>query len=354
MIFSFKGGLGRIRDSIWTIAQIVLAATTAYLIARFGLNHPVPLLAVTVSISSLGFSRDTRPDRVLTTAIAMVFGIALSELLLLNFGSGPIQLFVAMGSALLVARLISANPAFALTVTLQAVLVQLLQEPSGGVFARAIDGVIGGLVALAFTALMPRNPIKLSRRDSTALFTAFKETLQDVRSVLLRPDEDLADRALGRIRQTQPIVDNWRGSLESASAISKISPFYRWASKEIAAQQVVLEGMDLATRNLRVVARRVDYLVKDGKPRPALADLASRVLLAVELIETSADDFSIAQKARKYLSKLIKELDPKSFPGALTISEVSVLMQFRPMVVDLCEAAGIDSVTARKLLPQVD
>lgn len=354
MIFSFKGGLGRIRDSLWTIAQIVLAATTAYLIARFGLNHPVPLLAVTVSISSLGFSRDTRPDRVLTTALAMIFGIALSELLLLNFGSGAIQLFVAMGSALLIARLISANPAFALTVTLQAVLVQLLQEPSGGVFARAIDGVIGGLVALAFTALMPRNPIKLARRDSTALFTAFKLTLGDIGSVLRRPDADLAEQALGRIRQTQPIVDNWRGSLESASAISKISPFYRWASKEIAAQKVVFEGMDLATRNLRVLARRVDYLVKDDKPREALADLVSQVLLAVELVETSADDFSIAQKARKYLTKLIKQLDPATFPSALSVSEVSVLMQFRPMVVDLCEAAGIDGQAARKLLPQVD
>lgn len=354
MIFSFKGGLGRIRDSLWTIAQIVLAATTAYLIALFGFGHPVPLLAVTVSISSLGFTRDTRPDRVLTTALAMIFGIALSELMLLNFGRGPIQLFVAIGSALLLARLISPNPAFALTVTLQAVLVQIMQEPTGGVFTRALDGVIGGVVALGFTALMPRNPIKLSRSDSRALFTAFKETLTDIRSVLLQPNEALADQALGRIRKTQPVVDNWRGSLESASAISKISPFYRWAAKEIAAQLVVFEGMDLATRNLRVVARRVDYLVKDGKARPALADLVSKVLLAVELIETSADDFSIAQKARKYLTKLIKELDPATFGNGLTISEVSILMQFRPLVVDLCEAAGIDGQSARKLLPQVD
>ena len=112
--------------------------------------------------------------------------------------------------------------------------------------------------------------------------------------------------------------------------------------------------MDLATRNLRVVARRVDYLVKDGKSRPELAELVDKVLLAVELIETSADDFSIAQKARKYLTKLIKELDPETFGAQLTISEVSVLMQFRPLVVDLCEAAGIDGQSARGLLPQVD
>lgn len=353
-MISLKGALGRVRDSLWTIAQIVLAATAGYLIARFGLGHPVPLLAVTVAISSLGFSRDTRPDRVLTTAVAMFFGIALSEALLLGFGSGPIQLFVAIATSLLLARLISPNPAFALTVALQAVLVQLLQEPTGGVFARAIDGAIGGSIALMFTALMPRNPIKLARRDARELFANYKQTLADVRSVLMQPDKSLADDALERIRQTQPLVDNWRGALESAGAISKISPFYRWASKDIAQQRVLMEGMDLATRNLRVLARRVDYLVLDGKPRPELAALVSRLVAAVDMVESTLDDFSIGQKARKYLSKLIKDLDPAKFEPALTTSEVAVLMQFRPMTVDLCQAAGMDPDKARGLLPQVD
>lgn len=354
MNFSLRGAFARIKDSAWTITQIVLAATTAYLIARFGLGHPVPLLAVTVSISSLGFSRDTRPDRVLTTALAMVFGILISEILLLSFGSGPVQLFVAIASSLVLARLISANPAFALTVSLQAVLVQLLQEPTGGVFARAIDGVIGGLVALIFTAMLPRNPIKLARNDAAKLFEIFGETLSVMRMVLAKPDVVIADQALEKIRATQPLVDNWRGSLESAAAISRISPFYRWAQKEVRDQGLVLEGMDLATRNLRVVTRRVDYLVRDLKPRPQLAELIEKIITAVKLIESSGDDFSVSQKARKYLPKLIKELDPKRFEPALTLSEAAVLMQFRPLVIDLCHASGLDGVKARDLLPRVD
>ena len=354
MNFSLRGSLARIKDSAWTIVQIVLAATTAYLIARYGLGHPVPLLSVTVSISSLGFARDTRPDRVLTTALAMIFGILISELLLISFGSGPLQLFVAITSSLVLARLISANPAFALTVTLQAVLVQLLQEPTGGVFARALDGIVGGLVALAFTAMLPRNPIKLARQDASKLFVVFSQTLSLIQSVLAKPDIDLADQALEKIRATQPLVDNWRGSMESAAAITKISPFYRWAQKEVRDQALVLEGMDLATRNLRVVARRVDYLVRDLKPRPQLAELTSKIVTAVQLIESSADDFSVAQKARKYLTKLIKELDPKRFEPELTLSEAAVLMQYRPLVVDLCHAAGVAGTKARDLLPRVD
>lgn len=354
MIFSFAGGLARVRDSLWTIGTIVLAATISYTIARYGLSHPVPLLAVTVAISSLGFARDTRPDRVLTTAVAMVLGVALSETLLIVYGSGVLQLFFAIGLSLLLARLISANPAFALTVALQAVLVQLLQEPTGGVFARAIDGVVGAAVALLFTALLPRNPIKLARADARELFEIFKNTLADIRSALTSNDVALADSALERIRKTQPLVDNWKSSLESAEAISKISPFYRWATKEVASQLVVMRAMDLATRNLRVLARRVDFVVRDGRSREQLASLVSKLIIAVDLIESATDDFSMSQKARKYVSKLTRQLDPASFDPPLSISDVAVLMQIRPLSVDLCQAAGLDVEKAKELLPKVD
>ena len=345
--------LSRVRDSLWQIMQLVLASSVAYLIARFGLGHPVPLLAVTVAISSLGFARDTRPGRVATTALAMVMGVVLSESSLALFGSGALQLTVVILLALLLARLISPNPAFALTVAIQAVLVQLLEAPTGGDFARVIDGLIGGLVALAFTALVPRNPIRLARADSRLLFATVKETLAKLREVLLTTDKLTADIALENIRQTQPLIDNWRSSLESAAAIARVSPFYRWAQKEIADQRVLFAGLDLATRNLRVITRRIDYLLEDQKPRPELASVMAKTLIAVDLLEQSLDDFSLRAKSQKYLSKLIRALDPKTI-GDAGLSDLVVFMQIRPMVVDLAIAAGVEAEQARKLLPKVD
>ena len=333
--------------------QLVLASSVAYLIARFGLGHPVPLLAVTVAISSLGFARDTRPGRVATTALAMVMGVVLSESSLALFGSGALQLTAVILLALLLARLISPNPAFALTVAIQAVLVQLLEAPTGGDFARVIDGLIGGLVALAFTALVPRNPIRLARADSRLLFATVKETLAKLREVLLTTDKLTADIALENIRQTQPLIDNWRSSLESAAAIARVSPFYRWAQKEIADQRVLFAGLDLATRNLRVITRRIDYLLEDQKPRPELASVIAKTLIAVDLLEQSLDDFSLRAKSQKYLSKLIRTLDPKTI-GDAGLSDLVVFMQIRPMVVDLAIAAGVEAEQARKLLPKVD
>jgi uncharacterized membrane protein YgaE (UPF0421/DUF939 family) len=333
--------------------QLVLASSVAYLIARFGLGHPVPLLAVTVALSSLGFARDTRPGRVATTALAMVMGVVLSESSLTLFGSGAPQLTAVILAALLLARLISPNPTFALTVAIQATLVQLLDAPTGGDFARVIDGLVGGLMALAFTALVPRNPIRLARSDSRLLFATIKETLAKLREVLLTSDKATADIALENIRQTQPLIDNWKSSLDSAEAIAKVSPFYRWAQKEIADQRVLFIGLDLATRNLRVITRRIDYVLQDQKPRPELATVISKALIAVDLLEQSLDDFSLRAKAQKYLLKLIRQLDPRDL-GESGLSDQVVFMQIRPMIVDLAVAAGVEAEQARKLLPKVD
>ena len=50
--------LARVRESLPAIVQIVVAATAAYAFAHVVLGHTVPLLAATVTVSSLGLVRD--------------------------------------------------------------------------------------------------------------------------------------------------------------------------------------------------------------------------------------------------------------------------------------------------------
>lgn len=344
----------RVRDSLYGILQIVFASTIAYFVARDVFGHPVPLLAVTVTVSSLGFSRDTRPGKVLSTAAAMVCGILVSEVALLTFGQGIWQLALVLLLATLVGRFVSESPAFAVTVAIQAVLVQLLPEPVGGVFSRAIDGTLGGLVALTFTALVPRNPIKLAKADARELFQVFDTTLKNLVSVLNRPDIKTADETLDLIRGTQPLLDRWLVSLQSAEAIANISPFYRWARRDVADQLDLHRGMELATRNLRVLARRVDFLVRDGKPRPALAEALERLRQGSLLLGQSVSDFSVTKHAQRVLRKSVQYLTPKAVSEPLSLSEAAVLLQLRPLWVDLAMAAGLPGDEARAQLPSVD
>lgn len=133
-----RAALLRLWGSAPAALQIAVAATGGWAFAHHVLGHDTPLLATTVTITSLGFVRDARPVRVLETAIGMTVGITLSEVLLLGIGRGAWQLFVIILATLLVARLLSSNAAFAVAAGVQAVLVALLPAPPGGVFVRSV------------------------------------------------------------------------------------------------------------------------------------------------------------------------------------------------------------------------
>ncbi len=90
----------RLVGSTSAIAQIVIAVTAAYLFANGVLGHEIPLLAVTVTISSLGLARDTRPRAVAETVVGMLVGIVVAEAVFLVAGSGAWQLALALAVTL--------------------------------------------------------------------------------------------------------------------------------------------------------------------------------------------------------------------------------------------------------------
>jgi uncharacterized membrane protein YgaE (UPF0421/DUF939 family) len=333
--------------------QITIGALLAYSIAYYGLQHVTPLLAVTVCITSLGFSRDARPRRILQTAIGMVVGIAISEISLIYLGSGVLQIALVLLIVLLAARFISASSAFAVTAAIQALLVQILPAPDGGVFIRTFDGLIGGVMALIVTALIPRDPRGIARTDANKLFDFFIETLQDLRLALRDTNKSLSNQALKNARATQPLIDNWRMSLDSALSISRISPFLMKHKPELRKQRSLMRAMDLATRNLRVIVRRVNFLLKDDVARPYLADLFEQLAEAVTNLREGLSDSEDLELAQTQLLEIIKQLDPKKFGIADQLREASVLLLLRPLLVDLLCASGMSEDDARNELPEV-
>ena len=343
----------RLIESIAPTLQIAIGVTIAYLIGRYALGHVIPLLAVTVCITSLGFTRDARPRRIAQTAAGMVTGIALSEVMQTAFGQGIWQMTAILVVVLLAARFLTASSAFALVAGTQSMLVYLLPPPAGGVWVRTIDGLVGGITALLVTALIPRDPRGLAKKDAEKLFELFLDSVSLLRHALTRSDVRAADATLLQVRKTQPLVDNWRMSLDSAIAIARISPFLRKYRDELRGQLRLMRGMDLATRNLRVIVRRIDFLLRDGEPRPYLADLFDQIEAATRTLRASLEEPGIAEQAQEEFVQIIHQLDPKRFGIADQLREASVLLLLRPMLVDLLCAAGMPEDEARAELPEV-
>jgi uncharacterized membrane protein YgaE (UPF0421/DUF939 family) len=351
--WSFKSAIARVIESLPPMIQIVIAALASYSFAHFVLGHESPLLAVTVTITTLGFTRDARPRRVVETSLGIVLGLFGSELLVNWFGQGIWQLGVTLLICLIGARFVTQSASFALTVGIQAMFIQLLPLPEGGIWVRPLDGITAAVTSLLVTVLIPRNPKGLARKDAAALFEVFLDSLAALRGALRDVDVKKADETLVKVRRTQPLVDNWRMSLDSAVAISRLSPFLKKQRYDLGAQLRLMRGMDLATRNLRVIVRRVDFLIRDGVSRPYLADLIDQIFEATKNLSQATENEEYLFEARAGYLEVIHQLDPKKFGIADQLREASVLLLLRPMLVDLLCATGMSEDDARDELPEV-
>jgi uncharacterized membrane protein YgaE (UPF0421/DUF939 family) len=339
-------GLG----AVPAVVQIAAAALAAYAIAFGLLGHAFPLVAVIVTITALGISRDARPRQVLETVIGINVGIAIAGLLVSVIGRGAWQIAVVIAVTLLIARTMTRSIPFAIAAAVQSTIVVVLPDPAGGIFERSLDGLVGGAMALAATALIPRWDIARSRPESRALFSLLDQSFSGMAASLERGDEAAGDLALARARRTEPLVEDWKRSLESARAVAGVSPWLFRARPRLRDEAELFASVDFVTRHSRPLARRVAYLSRDGVARLALADLLEESAHMIRLLGRATDDEAARYAARPVALALAARLDPGTIAG---IAEQTVVVQLRPLVVDVLIALGVPATEARAALPSL-
>ncbi|MFT4214447.1 MAG: FUSC family protein [Microbacterium sp.] len=344
------GRVVRVRASLPAIVQIVVAATAAFAVAHYVLGHTAPLLAGTVTISSLGLARVARPMRVLETVVGMVLGIFVAETIVLFTGIGWWQIALALFVTVIIARFVSPQAGFAIPAAIQSFIVLAL--PATVPYSRLVDGLVGAAAALLTTVLVPRNPIRTVSADGRVLFERFSRAAAPIVQGLRRGDRFRAERGLERARNLQSAVDAWAESIGSGLAVARISPFLRRQRAELDRQQRILANMDYAVRNLRVIARRAVYLCDDGAARPVIAALLAEIVRGAEVVGRSLDDIADEPAAQSALRAIAVRLHPDVVAGG-SVGDVSFVGALRPLAVDLLAASGVAPAEARATLPRV-
>lgn len=346
-----RAGWARVRDSLPAVIQITVTAAASYAFAFFVLGHQAPLIAAIMPISALGLAGDARPFRVLEAVLGMTLGIVLAELLLIGVGGGVLPYALALGLTLAIARFLSPTVQFTISAAIQCTLVMLVPPPDGGYFVRTIDAVVGGVFALLATALLPRDPWRTALRAGRRLVDAHILVLDDLVRALRTGDAEVAAGSLVRARAASSALDEWTTAVDSGVAIARVSPFVRRSRFLLGRQQQMLPPMDLATRNLRMIARRCDYLLGDGVPRPQIADLYVRIAHALGVLRDSLGDVTAAPLARHALLEIAKHDSPRVMMPGAGDSEHNALHATRPYLADLLQATGMSLTEARAALP---
>ena len=289
---SMQTRLARLRVAWRSVLQAGVAAGVAWVIATEVFGHENPFFAPVSAIITLGLTVSERGRRAVEVAIGVALGIAVGDLLVLGIGVGAAQLALVVMLATALAIFLGSGQMLATQAAVSAALVATLQPPTDGVtFARFLDALAGGTVALVVNALvLPADPVAMVRGALRPLAAELAATLDDVAHAILERDRDQAERALLRARG----IDGLSSRLVDAVEVSRETTRYapprrRWRSR-VERYADAATHSDLAVRNIRVLARGTIRAVRlDENVPPEVADAVRDLAAAVRAFPDAID-----------------------------------------------------------------
>lgn len=341
-----RDAVTRVRAGAWSAGQCGIAAAGAWAFSVDVLGHGRPFFASVAAVVALGLGGAGRLRRTAELAGGVALGVGIGDLLVSLIGQGAWQIGVVVSVALLIAIGVGARGLAVSQAGLQAVFVVALPRVPHSGLHRWQDALVGGAAALLVAGLLPADPWKQSKRLRCSyladLASVMRETSQGIR-VASGP---VTAEALGRGRLLEPSLEQWAEALATGRETTRLSPFRYDRAEFWEETSRLVTGASRATRNLRVMIRRVTVALETGQPLPpALPDLLDRLAAALDLAARSED-------AVVSLVELAASLDPVVL-GATTLSAQVVVGQLRVAVVDLLDGLGLEHDRARNALPRL-
>lgn len=338
----------RVREGYWAVGQCAVGAGLAWAAAGALLGHQSPFFASVAAVVCLGLRAAQRLRRVGELAVGVTVGVAVGEALVGVIGTGAWQISLVVAIALVLALVLDGGTLVTAQAGLQAVFVVALPSSPGEDFARWQDAMVGGVTALAVAALLPADPWRPAARAKRALLRELTLAVRECADAAAREDPVRAGFALGHVRATQAGLTAWTDAVGTGHDITQLSPLRRRGARAVwQRERDLASAVDRATRNLRVLVRRVLFAVGGGEPLPhELPALLEELAAVLEALAADTDPDAVLTA----LTALAARLDPREL-GARGLSGLVVVGQLRSAVVDLLEGLGVEPARARSALP---
>jgi uncharacterized membrane protein YgaE (UPF0421/DUF939 family) len=340
----------RLRSKSWQVGQCAVAAGLAWFVAHDVVGHAQPFFAPIVALVSLGTSYGQRLRRVAEVTIGVAVGVFLGDVYTHVLGRGPWQITVMVGLAMVVALMLDASPLLVNQVAIQSLVVVTVLPNGNAAFLRWTDAVIGGGVALVAASVVPRAPLRRPREIAATVVRRLAGLLRTSAGSIRDGDVERAMAALRDARSTDSSISELRGAADEGLSVVASSPFRRRHREPVRQMAELVEPLDFAMRNTRVLARRVAVAAYRREPVPtSYADLLDDLAAAAEEVADELAAGRMAEGARARLVALGEATVRLERSPALS-AEV-VLAQIRSLVADLLAVAGMDPTDATDVIP---
>lgn len=347
---SLGGRLNRLRNRSWAVGQCAVAAGVAYFIAKDVFGHQTPFFAPIAAVVSLGTTYGQRLRRVAEVTIGVALGVFFGDLITHVLGSGAWQIALIVVMAMAIALLLDAGAIFVTQAAVQAIVVATLVAAPGDAFLRWTDALIGGGVALVAATVVPRAPLRRPRQEAAAVVRKLSELLRAAADCLSDGDVDHALAVLKDARSTDSLITELRAASDEGMSVLASSPFRRRHREHVRWMNELVEPLDFALRNTRVLVRRVAVAVYRREPVPHGYDLLIRDL--AWCVDEVADELDAGRQATEAIDGLMR-LGRATTQVARThdLSGEVVLAQVRSLIADLLAICGMDPFEATDAVP---
>lgn len=336
------GTVGRLRAGALPIVQTAVAASLAWFLASAVLGHERPFFAAIAAVVVLGVVVGQEGRRVLELVFGVACGLAVADVLVMLIGTGTLQIGVVIALSMGVAWLLGGPPMLVSEAGVTALFTVMLDPTTSGWSPdRFVDALLGAGVALGVRAVFPNDPREIVERAARPIFADLVGALKETAEALQAGDLAMAEHALEKARETDLRVSSLKEALDAGYDTARLSPSRRRALGQLGLYATAAEQLDLAVRNIRVLARAAVALVREGEAAPA--QLSATILDLARAVEALSD----------YIDRPEHPLDTRHFAldaveGATAVLherndlQTSMLVgQVRSTAVDLLRASGM-------------
>ena len=340
----------RLQTRSFFIVQCATAAALAWWVATTVLHHQSAFFAPVTVMLSLGMSYGQRLRRVVEVTIGVSIGVLVADTFVHFFGSGVWQIAVVAMTAMAIAVLCGAGTMLVTQAGVQSVIITTLVAPQDVAVSRWLDAVVGGCVALLAATITPASPIRKPRAQAAVVVAELSGILACTAAAVQQKDTGLATRTLARARDSEHALDELRDLSAEGIAVVRLSPFRRRHLPAVQAITDLLEPLDLAIRNIRVLVRRASVAVREGEQVPeSYVDLISSLAVVTDEIAGQLSERRLATRSRDALATIARSsslVEPQ-----VSLSAEVIRAQVRSAVVDLLMLTGLTYAEAYGMVP---
>lgn len=337
-----------ITNARW-FAQAALATALAWeaAIALFG--HPRPIFAPVAALIAVSTTLGQRRRYAVEMVVGIALGVGVADALFVLMGGGTLQIAAIVAGAMVAAVALGGSVVLVSEAAVSALLVVTLQPPGSGLSAaRFLDSLLGGLIALAITSLLPTNPVLAARRAAALPLVQIAGTLEDIAQALERSDQNLAERTLDRARVVE------RDAFEQAVAAGRetlhLAPFARATRAQFARYVRAQSQIDSVITSVETLSRGVVHALQlgDNVPAPvpeAIRDLSSAVRRLEESLGDPSGKVSAREPALRAAGQATLVLEQTA-----NLSVSAIVLQVRSAAVDLLRGSGVAREEAERVV----